>query len=1602
MMAVGASPDAVDPLLRSLTEGLATIACYNSPESVTVSGDISALSELKPMLDEMGIFNRFLKVDVAYHSDHMRPISHVYLRDITPALRGNQSIPPETTEFFSSVNGMVATSQMVRTPWYWVANLLCPVQFSTALSKMAAASVKEDAGKTRTTVLELGPSSTLRGPIRQSVGQSLTEMEAKSVSYLNCLQRGQDAAETTLSMVVSLINDGYPVDWKAVSPSPSNSKLLADFPPYCFNRSRRYWQSSRAMEEYAHNTLPWNELLGHNVTGTTGKASEFRNVFKLDDMPWLRDHKVKGAVIFPMAGYIAMAIEAALLTSNLTREEIEGYCLREMSVAEAWTIAEDVTYDAYTILQPQAQATRVGSPSRWFSFKVVSWSESSGYSEHCRGLIAVSSKALDQPFDHEYVRALRNSRDKELKYRASSSVARKVSVDYLYQKAAAQGLEYGPSFRLLSRLRTGPEHAMGTLVCGDLSSLMPANNQNRLTIHPSVLDAALHAGLCNMAGNHGDPEQMRAFMPTFVPEIYISNNVNQKEGWELDVYFHDPNTDGVSRTSTGSITCFQDGCSQPVIEIRNLRTFLIDESEDKAPPGDALNPMTIQWRKEPSLLPPDWIEQYLSSSPPEPAEYQHLLDLEQACYYLVESTVSKQRTNIAKDYLYKLQDWMESTVNHAKLAKPGSLESRWLKLDGLQRQKFIDVVCTGNVLGEMSAVVGSQFGDIFEGAVDPLSLVLQEGRLWRVYDESPIFQRSGKHVAQIMGLLSLQNPSMRILEVGAGTGGCTARVLEESRSIPSLGTRFETYDYTDVSPAFFEAAANKFKGFESRLNFKRFDVSQDPIGQGFAAESYDVVIAADVIHATPNIAQSLRHIRQILRPNGVLVMVELGQSNTVMLPFTTLPGWWSREGGPILPRSEWHDLLVQSGFTGLEAAISDFGDREVNATFVARVAHGKPELHQPVTIVSDMTPPQDLVTNIHGLVSRSGGTFMGHQPISAADQRAGIHLCLDELREPFMATASRDTFNHLHRLFTTARGVLWVTRTPRVGGPEEPMLESVFGFARTLRRENAGLKFVVLQVQDTGDSMVTTNILKVFEHAFIRNAGGPDTDDEYKVVDGVIHVPRIAPDSTTRSLIEQKNTNDPVEAQKLWQSGHLHQATVGSIGLLNTIYWQQHDLVELEKSLSSDEIIVEIKATGLNFKDVLTALGSVPWEQLGKECSGVVLATGPGARAQFTKGDSVIVWGEGLFATHAKCKAQNAIRMPESLSYTEAASMPVVFGTAYESLVNVAHLKQGEKALIHAAAGGVGQAAICVAQWIGADIYCTVGTPEKRSFLIDAYGIPESHIFSSRGLDFGKGLLMATEMYGVDVVLNSLAGESLQESWYCLAPFARFVDIGKRSSLENTYLEMAPFEKAMSFHSVDLSLLIRHRGKYFNDTMGEVVRHINSGTFRSPAPIQCVRPGKVESALREMQAGKHTGKIVVDLGDSGELVKIRPMPESKSPIRPDASYIITGGTGGIGQSIAKWLLRKGAKHVVLAARRGRSGVPDADIQQLLGIASANQANVYIPQCDVGSSADVQRLVQDIPQDRPIRGIIHGAMTLRVSSILRQIDEVANKEIGCPV
>jgi NADPH:quinone reductase-like Zn-dependent oxidoreductase len=246
----------------------------------------------------------------------------------------------------------------------------------------------------------------------------------------------------------------------------------------------------------------------------------------------------------------------------------------------------------------------------------------------------------------------------------------------------------------------------------------------------------------------------------------------------------------------------------------------------------------------------------------------------------------------------------------------------------------------------------------------------------------------------------------------------------------------------------------------------------------------------------------------------------------------------------------------------------------------------------------------------------------------------------------------------------------------------------------------------------------------------------------------------------------------------------------------------------------------------------------------------------------------------GCFATHARTVDAAVVRLPNAVSLEEAAGVPVIACTAYYSLVHLGRLTKGESVLIHAAAGGIGQAAIILTHHLGAEIFATVSTPEKKAVLMDTYGIPEDHVLYSRDLSFGTDIMRLTKNRGVDVVPNSLAGETLHVSWGCVAPFARFTEIGKRDIYSNRRLEMFPFSKNIAFSSCDLETVMKLDQPLMRSLLQEAMMLWEQGVFRKTTPLNLFPYSEIESSFRLLQPGRHIGKVVLTAG-KGDAVPVR-------------------------------------------------------------------------------------------------------------------------------
>jgi acyl transferase domain-containing protein/NADPH:quinone reductase-like Zn-dependent oxidoreductase/acyl carrier protein len=405
------------------------------------------------------------------------------------------------------------------------------------------------------------------------------------------------------------------------------------------------------------------------------------------------------------------------------------------------------------------------------------------------------------------------------------------------------------------------------------------------------------------------------------------------------------------------------------------------------------------------------------------------------------------------------------------------------------------------------------------------------------------------------------------------------------------------------------------------------------------------------------------------------------------------------------------------------------------------------------------------------------------------------------------------------------------------------------------------------------------------------------------------------------------------------------------------------------------EIEIAVEVAGLNFRDVLCAMGiheALVGSRFGGECAGRVSRVGNGVTG-FRPGDPVLAiaasFDSGMIGARVLVPEALVVRKPENMSFAQAAGIPCAFLTAWYGLVKLAQLKTGERVLIHAAAGGVGLAAVQIAKWIGAEIYATVGSAQKREFL-QTLGV--RHIMHSRKLDFPREVLEATDGKGVDVVLNSLAGPAIAAGLESLAPYGRFVEIGKRDIWENSRIALRPFAKNLSMFAVDLAQAVEDRRAMISSMFAEVMELFRTGVFE-PAPTSVFPVSAANEAFGRMANGGHIGKIVLNVQDRNALIQ-----RDEIRLSGDATYLITGGLGGLGLVTAQAFVEHGARHLVLVSRSPAS----EEVRQVVTNLEEGGAMICIRQADLSVDAQAEALLKNVRETMPpLRGIVHAAGTL---------------------
>jgi acyl transferase domain-containing protein/acyl carrier protein len=406
------------------------------------------------------------------------------------------------------------------------------------------------------------------------------------------------------------------------------------------------------------------------------------------------------------------------------------------------------------------------------------------------------------------------------------------------------------------------------------------------------------------------------------------------------------------------------------------------------------------------------------------------------------------------------------------------------------------------------------------------------------------------------------------------------------------------------------------------------------------------------------------------------------------------------------------------------------------------------------------------------------------------------------------------------------------------------------------------------------------------------------------------------------------------------------------------------------------EVEIEVRATALNFIDVLKAMGLYPGREptaklLGGECAGIVARIGDRSSG-LGVGDEVVAIAFGCFASHVVADVRLVARKPTTLSFEDAVTLPIAHMTALHGLADRARLRAGERVLVHSAAGGTGLAAVQVARHLGAEVLATAGSTSKREWLRERLGIPR--VFDSRSLDFVAQVMTATDGRGVDVVFNSLTGEAIPASFSVLSPFGRFVEIGKKDLYANQPIGMAHFRRNISYHVVDLVGISEQRPELCGELLAEVL-HLHASNAIAPLPVARFDSSRVVDAFDHMARAKHIGKVVVSAPAAGEPVNVA---SEGYAVHGDGTYLISGGLGGLGLAVAEWLAHKGAGQLALLGRSAPGEAAATAIERM----RAAGAKVVVERVDVADRAAMQCLFARVDAELPpLRGIVHAAGVL---------------------
>ncbi|XP_078679916.1 putative polyketide synthase 1 [Branchiostoma floridae x Branchiostoma belcheri] len=1254
----------------------------------------------------------------------------------------------------------------------------------------------------------------------------------------------------------------------------------------------------------------------------------------LEKFPFLADHVVNNSVVFPGAGYIEYMVQMAVDSSE--NPALEDIRFKQVLV---WPEGNDVSKSKASV---QLACTKEGRKMELATDRV-----------HASCVVVKSEDA-----------GLEGSLDTE-----PSEDMKSLSCEAFYERFGELGLQYGSEFQVVRQVFVGDWEAIGFL--------KPATDAQQ-RVQTTTMDGCFQVALSAIGPSSALylPTQIATFK-MYVPSLPLGEPMVARATVvsRTNMSFHANIT---LATTQGKILAQIDG-----FEATNVSGIKTDVDTDSCLYETAWQPITSHLPqtsifcdlfKEDRLQEEYGVDMEMIGTAEQAlpklkrlalSYIQHALD------FVPEDEISPRN----KRYTERLKTIVAAGGKDKDDCK--SLDEIHERLDEIRKevpamqQEFSMLQRLGDMLPTSLRDPSAALPILF--AADCLAEYFMDSLTTRMY-----YRGCADAMEQAVKSALERKQTVRILEVGGRMGGLARHLLKPLKAQGDAG--HIEYVFTDLNTTFFAHASQVLEDYSSFVKYQQLDIEKAVEPQDFVPGTFDIVLCMDTLHSAVDVMEGLQNMQSLLCPGGWLVMFEPTNAFYMCeLVFGSLELCWVydddyRKDNCWLSRQEWINLFTDGGMCDVVSVSSP------QEFFHSIVIGRKPTPSRAAPVISCDADSQqwlllgDSTSPLTGAIQRMLPDNTEVHPIGdridIPSQGPPLKVVYVWTKEDTSLAATRALTQALYQASDRVENV-WVLT---VGGSvecENPTSALPAGFFRVVNSEFRDLPIYTVDLP----SEVLNGLTGVVETLLKSD---PPAERELAIRDDEVLVPR---------LLRTSVSDDVTSPSGSWAL----DIAPGKTGTLDDMAFFE----QVPTSLSGKQVKIKVHAAGLNFKDVMMSLGLLEGlnlqTQFGLECAGTVVEVGDEVN-RIKVGDEVIAFGDHCFASHVTCDEHFVMAKPAHVSWTDAAGFGVVYLTAYYALIERARLEEGQTVLIHSACGGVGQAAIQLADMVGARVFCTAGTDEKRSYL-QQMGI--IHVSDSRSTQFYHDVMEWTNGRGVDVVLNSLYGDLQTATMKCLKPGGTFCEIGKRSMLESVGMNMGLLLNNKAFFSVQIDLLMKERPKYVQKMMETIGSLLDTGRV-DPVPTTVKSIDDYKETFRWTSKGQHIGKVVFKVPGEFEPENLVP---SAYAFQANGTYIITGGFGGVGQSLARWVADRGAKHIALLSRRG---CRTAENRHTVEYMESTGAKVYTYKVDVSDKTALGNVLDHLRADTsvpPLKGVFHLAAVIDDANALDVTDSQLEKSIA---